>query len=73
MPLPVIKMKTLGVRVGLSNNWGFTLPSKLGLLGTIEELNLSDCSLVGPIPPGIGDLKELAKLDLSENKLSGRD
>ena len=43
-------MKAKGVTVKLAGNTGFTLPSNIGELGDdITELNLSVCSLTGPL------------------------
>ena len=50
LPLEIIRMKTKGVAVYLRLNTGFTLPSNIGELGDgITNLNLSDCSLTGPL------------------------
>jgi hypothetical protein len=49
LPLPVIKMKTQGVKIYLSDNAGFTLPTNIGDLGDITELNLCGCSLTGGV------------------------
>ena len=35
-------------KVNLADNKGFTLPSNIGELGDITELDLSKCSLQGP-------------------------
>jgi hypothetical protein len=49
LPLSIIQMKMRGVRVNLSNNAGFTLPSNVGELNFegFGELDLSRCSLKG--------------------------
>jgi hypothetical protein len=49
LPLSVIKMKTQGVQFYLSGNTGFTLPTNIGDLGDITELNLMGCSLTGGV------------------------
>jgi hypothetical protein len=49
LPLSVIKMKTQGVEIDLSDNTGFTLPTNIGDLGDITELDLSSCSLAGGV------------------------
>ena len=40
-------MKTQGVKVTLSGNTGFTLPTNMNELGDIQRLDLSNCSLIG--------------------------
>jgi hypothetical protein len=42
LPLAIIKMKTRGVYVKLSDNTGFTLPTNMNELGKIQDLDLSD-------------------------------
>ena len=43
-------MKAMGVTVKLAGNTGFTLPSNIGELGDdITQLDLSNCSLTGPL------------------------
>ena len=43
-------MKAKGVDVRLNNNAGFTLHSNIGELGDdITKLDLSNCSLAGPL------------------------
>jgi len=43
-------MMAKGVTVKLADNTGFTLPSNIGeLVGDITQLDLSDCSLTGPL------------------------
>jgi hypothetical protein len=49
LPLSVIKMKTQGVQINLSDNTGFTLPTNIGDLGDITKLDLSRCSLTGGV------------------------
>jgi hypothetical protein len=50
LPLEIIRMKAKGVDVRLNDNAGFTLPSNIGELGDdITKLDLSDCSLTGPL------------------------
>ena len=55
LPLELIRMKVKGIIPhdtssscsGLHGNKGFTLPSNIGKLGDITELNLKGCSLQG--------------------------
>ena len=55
IPLEIIRMKAKGIipgglYCGLRGNKGFTLPSNIGELGDdITELDLSNCSLTGPL------------------------
>jgi hypothetical protein len=50
LPLSVIKMKTQeGVRIDLSGNTGFTLPTNIGDLGEITQLQLLSFSLTGGV------------------------
>ena len=43
-------MKAMGVTVKLAGNTGFTLPSNIDELGDdITQLDLSNCSLTGPL------------------------
>ena len=44
---------------------------ELGQLSSLEELNLHDNDLAGPIPEELGSLSVLNKLFLSKNRLSG--
>jgi hypothetical protein len=48
LPISIIKMKTNGVEIILSENIGlFTLPLDMGELADIERLDLSNCLLTG--------------------------
>ena len=52
LPLEIIRMKAKGIipQLGLYGNKGFTLPLNIGELGDdITKLDLSDCSLTGPL------------------------
>ena len=58
LPLEIIRMKAKGIiphdtpstYSGLDGNKGFTLPANIGELGgDIKELNLTRCSLTGPL------------------------
>ncbi|XP_047306906.1 receptor-like protein kinase 7 [Impatiens glandulifera] len=46
-------------------------PDVVTKLKKLNWLYLSNCSIGGRIPPGIGDLTELTNLELSQNHLSG--
>ena len=48
-----------------------SLPSELGQLTTLEDLNLNDNELSGPIPSELGQLTALEILGLAGNQLSG--
>ncbi len=47
------------------------LPSSLGSLLVVEQLNLSGNQLSGPIPPELGQLSSLKVLSLNDNQLTG--
>ena len=50
LPLELIRAKAKGCDLSLRNNKGFTLPSNIDELGDdITELDLSKCSLQGPL------------------------
>eukprot|EP00980_Cylindrotheca_fusiformis_P014979 scaffold4106_cov64-Cylindrotheca_fusiformis.AAC.1 len=48
-----------------------TLPTEIGNLKRLRDLNLSLNELVGPIPSEIGNLQQLNRLRLDGNKFSG--
>lgn len=48
-----------------------SLPSELGQLTTLEDLNLNDNELRGPLPSELGRLTALEILALAGNQLSG--
>ena len=49
LPLSIIGMKVKGI-IGEYNNEGFTIPASIGKLGDdITKLDLSGCSLTGPL------------------------
>jgi len=77
-----IKNKTLPSSVGATMpmlkilllndcNLEGSIPSDIGLLANIEEMELANNKLTGPIPDSIGSLKKLTRLILNSNKLSG--
>jgi len=48
------------------------LPTQLGLLGgTLATLQMDNAALSGTMPPELGALRRLARLDASRNSLSG--
>ena len=53
-----------------NHNLNGPLPTELGALSALEELNLADNHLSGPIPPELGNLSQLINLYLGNN-LSG--
>ncbi|KAL6196105.1 hypothetical protein ACLB2K_031720 [Fragaria x ananassa] len=48
------------------------IPTSIGNLTKLVNLNLAGCSFYGPIPQTIGSLKHLYYLDLNNNNLSGQ-
>ncbi|MBO1351433.1 MAG: putative Ig domain-containing protein [Hormoscilla sp. GUM202] len=54
-----------------SNNLNGTLPSELGDLSSLLDLELYSNSLSGTLPSELGDLSNLQKLELYSNSLSG--
>ncbi|TGG90815.1 MAG: hypothetical protein ERJ67_08755 [Aphanocapsa feldmannii 277cV] len=48
------------------------IPTVLGNLNNLTELNLGGNELTGPIPPALGNLTNLRELNLYDNQLSGR-
>ena len=55
------------------NSWGLTgeIPTQLGDLSSLIDLNLTDNELTGEIPSELGDLSSLRDLDLDHNRLTG--
>ncbi len=54
-----------------SNNLIGSIPSSLGNLTMLSELNLAYNQLSGSIPPSLGNLSNLFSLSLNDNQLSG--
>ena len=50
---------------------GGTVPSQLGELSMLTDLNLRTNQLSGPIPAELGDLSSLVRLNLHTNQLTG--
>nr|XP_048319485.1 receptor-like protein 7 [Ziziphus jujuba var. spinosa] len=55
----------------LSTRFSGTLPSSIENLHSLETFNAERCQFSGPIPPALGKLTKLTRLDLRENSLSG--
>ena len=53
------------------NNLTGTIPTELGLLSSLEDLNLEANQLSGTIPTEMGLLSNLKELTLSFNQLTG--
>jgi Leucine-rich repeat (LRR) protein len=66
--LTELKVLDLSQNSGLS---GSSIPSEIGNLSNLEELNLGFDDLSGTIPNSIWNLSNLVKLILEENDLSG--
>ncbi|XP_057432622.1 probable LRR receptor-like serine/threonine-protein kinase At3g47570 [Lotus japonicus] len=47
------------------------IPSQIGNLKSLFDINLKENKLTGPVPSTIGTLQLLQRLDLSDNKLNG--
>jgi|EP00900_Chrysochromulina_parva_P027050 hypothetical protein len=54
------------------NNLTGTLPSSVGLLSKLEDLDLEHNHLVGSVPSELGQLSSLVQLGLGGNQFSGR-
>jgi Leucine-rich repeat (LRR) protein len=54
-----------------SNNLTGSLPSQIGSLPDLDQINLLYNQVSGPIPAELGQLSKLATLNFASNKLSG--
>ena len=54
-----------------SNQLAGLIPTELGTLSNLQELQLSSNQLTGPIPTELGTLSNLQELQLSSNQLTG--
>eukprot|EP00980_Cylindrotheca_fusiformis_P001721 scaffold394_cov144-Cylindrotheca_fusiformis.AAC.2 len=63
--------RVTALKIDHSNMHGGTLPTEIGNLKGLRDLNLGLNELVGPIPSEIGNLQQLTYLHLGVNKLSG--
>ena len=54
------------------NNLTGTLPSSVGLLSKLQDLDLEHNHLVGSVPSELGQLSSLVQLGLGGNQFSGR-
>ncbi|KAJ9678799.1 hypothetical protein PVL29_020865 [Vitis rotundifolia] len=48
------------------------LPTSIGRLGSLTELDISSCNFTGLVPSPLGHLPQLSYLDLSNNSFSGQ-
>ena len=48
------------------------LPTSIGRLGSLTELDISSCNFTGLVPSSLGHLPQLSYLDLSNNSFSGQ-
>ena len=53
------------------NGLSGTIPSEIGLLINIIEIDIDTNALTGSIPTEFGNLEKIVLLDLDENKLTG--
>lgn len=60
-----------GISLAQLNLNGLTIPSEIGLLTNLENLDLSHTALIGTIPTDLFHATSLQLLDLQENSLSG--
>ncbi|KAK2368139.1 Leucine-rich repeat transmembrane protein kinase [Trifolium repens] len=63
--LPLVTMSFLG------NRLSGQIPSEIGDIVTLQELNFEDNRLEGPLPSSLGNLKNLQKFMLSANNFTG--
>ncbi|CBI38639.3 unnamed protein product, partial [Vitis vinifera] len=49
-----------------------SLPTSIGRLGSLTELDISSCNFTGLVPSPLGHLPQLSYLDLSNNSFSGQ-
>ncbi|KAM7250543.1 hypothetical protein ACFE04_022426 [Oxalis oulophora] len=64
--LPLIQLVTMGNRLTGS------IPEELGNLSTLQELNVEDNLLGGPLPASLGNLSLLYRLVLTANNFTGQ-
>ncbi|KAJ1441594.1 Serine-threonine/tyrosine-protein kinase, catalytic domain [Sesbania bispinosa] len=55
----------------LGNRLSGPIPSEIGDIASLQELNLEDNQLGGPLPPSLGNLRSLLRLLLSANNFTG--
>jgi Leucine-rich repeat (LRR) protein len=60
------KLRSLDLSITVKSE----IPNEIGYLTNLEYLSLDDCNLYGYIPPTIGNLNNLTKLNLAQNCLS---
>ncbi|XP_078152854.1 receptor-like protein EIX2 [Carex rostrata] len=65
------KLSSLEVLVFSGNNLNGTIPTDIGNLTNLVQLDLRDNNLNGTIPTDIGNLTNLVQLDVSGNSLTG--
>ncbi|GAA0163817.1 hypothetical protein LIER_39666 [Lithospermum erythrorhizon] len=70
MQLERIQSSRTGIDLS-SNHFEGEIPSSIGGLIAIQQLNLSQNNFTGQLPPQIGNLSNLHSLDLSSNQLDG--
>ena len=73
IPTERAMMTTLqSVRLGWNENMNGPVPTQLGLMTALTELNLAEDNIASSIPTELGLLTILKKLELQHNALSGR-